>query len=59
MLPDTAAERAQHVLNTLLGYREKQKLQVANPLTASGDVTSVNLTTIHVSVIKKQTFCHK
>ena len=44
-LENTAAEKAQKVINKLLGFREEEKTRLeSNPGLTMGDVTSVNLT---------------
>ena len=46
-IENTAAEKAQYLMNKILGYRQKQKkLLEANPELTLGDVTTVNLTMI-------------
>ena len=44
-IENTAAEKAQHVINRLLDYRAKEKARLeSNPDLTPGDVTTVNLT---------------
>ena len=46
-IENTAAEKAQYLMNQILGYRQKQKkLLEANPDLTLGDVTTVNMTMI-------------
>ena len=46
-IENTAAEKAQYLMNKILGYRETQKkLLEANPEFTLGDVTTVNMTMI-------------
>jgi len=46
-IENTAAEKAQYLMNKILGYRDTQKkLLEANPEFTLGDVTTVNLTMI-------------
>ncbi|CAB4064527.1 ACY1 [Lepeophtheirus salmonis] len=47
LLKNTAAQKAQFLINKLLGFREEQRLKLeSNPLATLGDVTSVNLTSM-------------
>lgn len=50
LLENTAGEKASYILNKLYEFRrgEQQKLK-ENPNLTIGDVTTVNLTQIHVS----------
>ncbi|XP_044728664.1 aminoacylase-1-like [Chrysoperla carnea] len=46
LIPNTAAEKVQYLLNKFLKYREEQSKKMKHPLYDLGNVTTVNLTKI-------------
>ena len=56
-LENTAAEKAQHIINRLLDYRAKEKARLENnPELTPGDVTTVNLTLMSGGVQVKKIY---
>ncbi|XP_044738097.1 aminoacylase-1-like [Chrysoperla carnea] len=50
LIPNTAAEKVQYLLNKFLGYREESRKKMKHHLYDLGNVTSVNLTNIEGGV---------